>query len=104
MAAQAQDGSLTIRVCNAGMANSPVITAEHPFYETYALIQQSEQNGDAEADGEPCDMGTAPAATLHTAHEFTASTPQITPQNQAPTALTGIFPSGLPPSTGPPAS
>lgn len=105
MAAQAADGTITIRVCNAGAANSPKITPDHPLYETYLMLQQSEHgSSDTDPDEEPCDMGTAPIADM-AGFVLTLKQPDHhTPQSAPTNILTGLFPSGLPPSTGPPAS
>ncbi len=104
MAVQAADGSVTIRICNSQGSGGTAIASDHPLYEALLQSQQQRDGHDDTADDEPCDTGPSSLAHLDTKDADAERMACSLPAQHTATALTGIFPSGLPPSTGPPLS
>ena len=105
MFAAAEDGSVTVRMCNTGNTHQRQVSPADPDYETYMLLYGELPEPDADPAYEPCDMRPSPLGKLDTVLILPAALMGDAPvQGLGRKALTGIFPAALPPSTGPPAS
>lgn len=105
MAAQAEDGAITVRICGTMSGKSLAITPDNPLYETFALLQQHDGEDDSDgSDDEPCDMGTTSFVDARSPNFVAKPSVNGEAVQISQSALTGIFPSGLPPATGPPLS
>ncbi|MFZ1741837.1 MAG: hypothetical protein WAT93_03230 [Pontixanthobacter sp.] len=106
MAAKAEDGSLAIRICNGNLDNQRKVASTDHGFETFKLLygDDSDQHDD-DLDRSPCPMAMASAVYMPDAVILA----DVLTERERPLAgklplLAGIYPTGLPPSTGPPHS
>ena len=107
MVAKAENGSLTVRICSGTADSSRKISSDNPEHQTYELLfgNGADEDEDDDSDRSPCPMGTAPAAQMPD-DIFLADflMESVAPFTGILSLLAGIYPTGLPPSTGPPRS
>ncbi len=106
MAARAADGSFTIELCGTAGNETLLITPDDPKYELYRLLHGEENEETERSEGNSaCHAGMSPVGALPDGDiEPTGMAGRAMIEGNRTSVLTGIFPSGLPPATGPPAS
>ena len=105
MFAAAEDGSVSVRMCNTGGIKQRQVSRADPDYGTYLLLYGEVPETGSDPADEPCDMGPSPLGKLGLPLALPDAVTGSAPlPGQDRKALTGIFPAALPPSTGPPAA
>ena len=112
MPAQAQDGTFVITICTGSGPVTRTVSSDDPLHEVLAAEAGHEQSGDPSGDrshgdakiDKQCEFaGGAGAIDIPPVPAIAAACIGCAaPTGQPPRVLTGIFPQGLPPATGPP--
>ena len=112
MPAQAQDGTFVITICTGSGPVTRTVSSDDPLHEVLAAEAGSDDTGSPSGDrfhdetkiNKQCEFaGGAGAIDIPPSPVLVAACIGcIEPTGQLPRALTGIFPQGLPPATGPP--
>lgn len=101
MPARASDGAIIIKVCNEAGSPRAKITADNPLYASLVQDQLLDNENDDTTDCDYQSVDPSDYPSLQSLSERQAL--RVLPEAFSFSVLTGIFPSGLPPATGPPA-